>query len=121
MKFLDNDDKAENIFLFLSLCCSLIIIIKKKIFGFNNKRAWLPILISHLFYSSFLFLVTIFVYPGIGFYIMRILSLQCRRLCCDHEEVRPDLVCLGKALSGGIMPVSKYSSDVCVFSDPSQN
>ncbi|MEW6277944.1 MAG: ornithine--oxo-acid transaminase, partial [Candidatus Eremiobacterota bacterium] len=29
-----------------------------------------------------------------------------RMLCCDHEGVRPDLVILGKALSGGVMPVS---------------
>lgn len=27
-------------------------------------------------------------------------------LCCDHENVRPDIVCLGKALSGGVLPVS---------------
>lgn len=29
-----------------------------------------------------------------------------RRLCVDHEEVRPDIVVLGKALSGGLYPVS---------------
>ncbi len=29
-----------------------------------------------------------------------------RRLAVDHEEVRPDLVILGKALSGGVYPVS---------------
>jgi len=29
-----------------------------------------------------------------------------RRLCCDHEDVKPDIVILGKALSGGILPVS---------------
>jgi len=29
-----------------------------------------------------------------------------RALCCDHENVRPDIVMLGKALSGGVMPVS---------------
>ena len=34
-----------------------------------------------------------------------------RMLCCDHEEVRPDLVILGKALSGGMLPVS------CVLAD----
>lgn len=27
-------------------------------------------------------------------------------LCCDHEDVRPDILLLGKALSGGTMPVS---------------
>lgn len=27
-------------------------------------------------------------------------------LCCDHEGFRPDILVLGKALSGGIMPVS---------------
>lgn len=29
-----------------------------------------------------------------------------RRLAVDHEEVRPDIVTLGKALSGGVYPVS---------------
>ncbi|KAM7537737.1 hypothetical protein Aperf_G00000066289 [Anoplocephala perfoliata] len=29
-----------------------------------------------------------------------------RRLCVDHEGVKPDIVILGKALSGGLMPVS---------------
>lgn len=29
-----------------------------------------------------------------------------RRLAVDHEEVRPDVVILGKALSGGVYPVS---------------
>lgn len=29
-----------------------------------------------------------------------------RRLCVDHENVRPDIVILGKALSGGLYPVS---------------
>ena len=27
-------------------------------------------------------------------------------LCCDHEDVRPDILILGKALSGGTVPVS---------------
>ena len=30
----------------------------------------------------------------------------CRRLAVDHEGVRPDILVLGKALSGGTMPVS---------------
>lgn len=29
-----------------------------------------------------------------------------RTLACDHDDVRPDLVLLGKALGGGIMPIS---------------
>lgn len=29
-----------------------------------------------------------------------------RMLACDHEEVKPDILILGKALSGGTMPVS---------------
>lgn len=32
-------------------------------------------------------------------------------LCCDHEGVRPDLVVLGKAISGGVMPVSAVLAD----------
>lgn len=34
-----------------------------------------------------------------------------RLLACDHENVRPDIVVLGKALSGGIMPVSAVLCD----------
>lgn len=34
-----------------------------------------------------------------------------RMLCCDHDEVRPDLVVLGKALSGGTIPVSAVLAD----------
>ncbi len=29
-----------------------------------------------------------------------------KMLCCDHEQVTPDILILGKALSGGMMPVS---------------
>ena len=32
-------------------------------------------------------------------------------LACDHEEVRPDMVILGKALSGGVLPVSAVLAD----------
>lgn len=34
------------------------------------------------------------------------LSRTGRLLCCDHENVKPDILILGKALSGGTMPVS---------------
>ncbi|XP_076460858.1 ornithine aminotransferase, mitochondrial-like [Babylonia areolata] len=34
-----------------------------------------------------------------------------RMLACDHENVRPDLVILGKALSGGVLPVSAVLAD----------
>jgi ornithine--oxo-acid transaminase len=34
-----------------------------------------------------------------------------KMLCCDHEEVRPDILILGKALSGGTMPVSAVLAD----------
>ena len=29
-----------------------------------------------------------------------------KMLACDHENVRPDILILGKALSGGVLPVS---------------
>lgn len=32
-------------------------------------------------------------------------------LACDHENVRPDIVILGKALSGGVIPVSAVLAD----------
>ncbi|MEM7164054.1 MAG: ornithine--oxo-acid transaminase [Planctomycetota bacterium] len=34
-----------------------------------------------------------------------------RMLCCDHYDVRPDILILGKALSGGILPVSAVLAD----------
>ena len=34
-----------------------------------------------------------------------------KMLACDHEEVRPDILLLGKALSGGTMPVSAVLAD----------
>lgn len=34
-----------------------------------------------------------------------------KMLACDHEGVRPDIVVLGKALSGGMMPVSAVLAD----------
>jgi len=34
-----------------------------------------------------------------------------KMLCCDHEDVRPDILILGKALSGGAMPVSAVLAD----------
>lgn len=34
-----------------------------------------------------------------------------KMLCCDHERVRPDMLILGKALSGGTMPVSVVLAD----------
>ncbi len=34
-----------------------------------------------------------------------------KMLCCEHDGVRPDVVILGKALSGGMYPVSAVLSD----------
>jgi ornithine--oxo-acid transaminase len=34
-----------------------------------------------------------------------------RLLACDHEEVRPDILILGKALSGGVYPISAALAD----------
>lgn len=34
-----------------------------------------------------------------------------KMLACDHEDVHPDILILGKALSGGILPVSAVLSD----------
>jgi len=34
-----------------------------------------------------------------------------RMLCVDHDDVRPDMVVLGKALSGGTMPISAVLAD----------
>jgi ornithine--oxo-acid transaminase len=34
-----------------------------------------------------------------------------KMLACDHENVRPDIIILGKALSGGVLPVSAVLCD----------
>lgn len=34
-----------------------------------------------------------------------------KMLACDHEDVRPDILILGKALSGGVLPVSAVLCD----------
>lgn len=34
-----------------------------------------------------------------------------RMLCSDHEGIRPDIVVLGKAISGGVLPVSAVLAD----------
>lgn len=34
-----------------------------------------------------------------------------KRFCCDHENVRPDGLILGKALGGGMLPVSAFLAD----------
>ena len=34
-----------------------------------------------------------------------------KRLACDHENVRPDILILGKALSGGLYPISAVLAD----------
>jgi len=39
------------------------------------------------------------------------LSRTGKLLCCDHENVRPDILILGKALSGGVLPVSSVLAD----------
>jgi ornithine--oxo-acid transaminase len=38
-----------------------------------------------------------------------------RMFACDHEDVRPDLFILGKALGGGIMPLSAVVADAAVL------
>lgn len=39
-----------------------------------------------------------------------------RRFACDREGVRPDAVCLGKALGGGVYPVSAVVADRALLS-----
>jgi ornithine--oxo-acid transaminase len=34
-----------------------------------------------------------------------------KRVCVDHEPVRPDILVLGKALSGGLYPISAVLAD----------
>lgn len=38
-----------------------------------------------------------------------------KMLCCDHENVRPDILILGKALSGGMLPVSAVLADDAIM------
>lgn len=38
-----------------------------------------------------------------------------KMLACDHEDVRPDILILGKALSGGTLPVSAVLADDAIM------
>lgn len=38
-----------------------------------------------------------------------------KRLACDHEGVRPDILILGKALSGGLYPISAVLADDAIM------
>jgi ornithine--oxo-acid transaminase len=38
-----------------------------------------------------------------------------KMLACDHENVRPDILILGKALSGGVLPVSAILADDAIM------
>gem|GEM_PF-136794 len=38
-----------------------------------------------------------------------------KMLCCDHDDVRPDILILGKALSGGVFPVSAVLADDAIM------
>jgi len=38
-----------------------------------------------------------------------------KMLACDHENVRPDILLLGKALSGGVLPISAVLADDAVM------
>lgn len=38
-----------------------------------------------------------------------------KRLACDHEDVRPDILILGKAVSGGVYPVSAVLADDAIM------
>lgn len=46
-----------------------------------------------------------------------------KMLACDHEEVKPDILILGKALSGGTMPVSAVlcNDDIMLNIKPGQH
>lgn len=46
-----------------------------------------------------------------------------KRLCCDHENVHPDILILGKALAGGILPVSAVlaSDDIMLCIKPGEH
>lgn len=44
-------------------------------------------------------------------------------LCCDHENIRPDILILGKAISGGVLPVSAVlaDDDIMLTIEPGQH
>ena len=39
-----------------------------------------------------------------------------KMLACDHYNIRPDILCLGKALSGGFYPISAVLANTEIMS-----
>jgi ornithine--oxo-acid transaminase len=46
-----------------------------------------------------------------------------KRICCDHEGVHPDILILGKAISGGVLPVSAVlaNNDIMLTIKPGEH
>jgi len=46
-----------------------------------------------------------------------------KMLCCDYENIKPDILVLGKALSGGMLPVSAVlsSNEIMLTIEPGQH
>ena len=46
-----------------------------------------------------------------------------KMLCCDHENIKPDIIILGKALSGGVLPVSAVlcNNEIMMTISPGQH
>jgi ornithine--oxo-acid transaminase len=50
-------------------------------------------------------------------------TISGKMFACDYDDVKPDILILGKALSGGILPVSAVlaNDDVMLNLKPGQN
>ena len=44
-----------------------------------------------------------------------------RMFACDHEGVVPDIICLAKALGGGVMPIGAFTATAQIWSAFSEN
>ena len=83
-------------------------LLNKKLWKWNKRYPWVNIFILCIYPTAYFESNIMILAMLVGVWYNCVFLF--RLLCVHHENVRPDMVVLGKALSGGMMPVSSSFS-----------